>query len=106
VETPEPARLRAAWVRLKPRARTAWHTHPLGQTIHITQGVGRVQAWGGPIKEVRAGDTVYFAPNEKHWHGAAPDTAMTHLAMQEALGGTHVSWMEKVSDEQYGGKAG
>ncbi len=97
IEAPEPARLRAAWVRFEPGARTAWHTHPLGQTIHITQGEGRVQIWGGPIKEVRAGDTVFFAPNEKHWHGAAPNTAMTHLAMQEALDGTHVTWMEKVS---------
>jgi quercetin dioxygenase-like cupin family protein len=104
IEAPAPANLRATWVRFEPGARTAWHTHPLGQTIHITAGVGRVQAWGGPIKEVRAGDTVFFAPNEKHWHGAGPDMAMTHLAMQEAQNGTHVTWMEKVSDEQYGGR--
>ena len=90
IEAPEPARVRAAWVRFEPGARTAWHTHPLGQTIHITQGEGRVQAWGGPIKAVRAGDTVFFAPGEKHWHGAAPNMAMTHLAMQEALDGNHV----------------
>ena len=106
IEAPAPALLRAAWVRFEPGARTNWHTHPLGQTIHITAGVARVQAWGGPIKEVRAGDTVFFAPNEKHWHGAAPNVAMTHLAMQEALNGNHVCWMEKVTDEQYGGKLG
>jgi quercetin dioxygenase-like cupin family protein len=106
IEAPEPARLRAASVRFEPGARTAWHTHPLGQTIHITQGKGRVQTWGGPIKEISAGDTVFFAPGEKHWHGAAPDMAMEHIAMQEALDGTHVTWMEKVSDEQYGGKPG
>ena len=106
IEAPAPARLRGARVSFEPGARTAWHTHPLGQTIHITAGQGRVQAWGGPIKEVRAGDTVFFAPNEKHWHGASPDTAMTHLAMQEALDGTHVTWMEKVSDDQYSGKTG
>ena len=106
VEAPAPARVRAAWVRFEPGARTNWHTHPLGQTIHITAGVGRVQAWGGPIREVRAGDTVWFPPNEKHWHGAAPNMAMTHIAMQEALDGSHVNWMEKVTDEQYGGKVG
>ena len=106
IEAPAPALLRAAWVRFEPGARTNWHTHPLGQTIHITAGVGRVQALGGPIREVRAGDTVFFAPNEKHWHGAAPNNAMTHLAMQEALDGNHVTWMERVTDEQYGGKVG
>jgi quercetin dioxygenase-like cupin family protein len=106
IEAPAPARVRQAWVRFEPGARTNWHVHPLGQTIHITAGIGRVQAWGGPIQEVRAGDTVFFAPNEKHWHGAAPTVAMTHLATQEALDGTHVTWMEKVSDEQYGGKVG
>ena len=106
IEAPEPARLRAAWVHFDPGARTAWHTHPLGQTIHITEGKGLVQTWAGPIKEVGPGDTVFFPPNEKHWHGAAPDTAMTHLAMQEALDGNAVAWLEKVSDEQYGGKAG
>jgi quercetin dioxygenase-like cupin family protein len=106
IDAPEPASLRAVWVRFEPGARTAWHTHPLGQTIHITQGVALVQAWGGPIKEVHAGGTVFFAPDEKHWHGAAPNMAMTHIAMQEALNGNHVTWMEKVTDEQYGGKAG
>ena len=101
IEAPAPARVRSAWVRFEPGARTAWHTHPLGQTIHITSGVGRVQVWGGPIREVRAGDTVWFAPGEKHWHGAASNMAMTHIAMQEALDGKHVTWMEHVSDEQY-----
>jgi quercetin dioxygenase-like cupin family protein len=102
IEAPEPARLRAAWVRFEPGARTAWHTHPLGQTLHIVAGIGRVQVWGGPVREVRAGDTVWFPPGEKHWHGAAPNTAMEHLAMQEALDGKHVQWMEHVTDAQYG----
>jgi len=106
IEAPEPARLRATWVRFEPGARTAWHTHPLGQTIHITAGVGHVQVWGGPIREVRAGDTVFFAPGEKHWHGASPGIAMTHLAMQEALNGVQVELLEKVSGEQYGAKTG
>lgn len=106
IEAPEPARLRAVWVRFEPGARTAWHTHPLGQTIHITSGIGRVQTWGGPVKEVRAGDTVWFAPGEKHWHGAAPNVAMEHLAMQEAQNGSVADWMEHVSDAQYGAKAG
>jgi quercetin dioxygenase-like cupin family protein len=102
-EAPGPARIRAAWVRFEPGARTAWHTHPLGQTLHITAGVGRVQIWGGAIREVRAGDTVWFAPGEKHWHGAAPNMTMTHIAMQEALDGKHVEWLEHVNDAQYGG---
>ena len=106
IEAPAPARVRSAWVWFEPGARTAWHTHPLGQTIHITAGVGRVQAWGGPIREVRAGDTVWFAPGEKHWHGAAPNMAMTHIAMQEALDGKHVDWLEHVTDTQYGEKVG
>ena len=106
LDAPEPANLRAVWVRFEPGARTAWHIHPLGQTIHITQGIAHVQSWGGPIKEVRAGDTVFFAPNEKHWHGASPNIAMTHIAMQEAQNGSHVTWMEKVTDEQYNGKVG
>jgi quercetin dioxygenase-like cupin family protein len=104
IEAPAPARVRAAWVRFEPGARTAWHTHPLGQTIHITAGIGLVQIWGGPIREVRAGDTVWFAPGEKHWHGATPTMAMTHIAIQEALDGKHVEWLEHVSDEQYLGK--
>ncbi len=101
IETPAPAMTRAVKVSFEPSARTAWHTHPLGQTLHILSGVGHVQVWGGPVREVRAGDTVYFAPEEKHWHGAAPGIAMVHLAIQEAKDGRHVDWMEHVSDEQY-----
>ena len=102
IEAPAPARIRGAWVRFEPKARTAWHTHPLGQTLHVVQGIGRVQVLGQPIREIRPGDTVWIAPNEKHWHGAGPDTAMTHIALQEALDGKHVTWMEHVTDEQYG----
>jgi len=101
VETPEPARLRAAVVSFEPGARTAWHTHPLGQTLFVTAGAGLAQVWGGPIQKIRAGDTVWFEPGEKHWHGAAPDVAMSHIAMHEALDGVHVEWLEKVTDEQY-----
>jgi quercetin dioxygenase-like cupin family protein len=100
-EAPEPARVRGASVTFEPGARTAWHTHPLGQTLIVTSGFGRVQRLGGEIEEIRAGDVVWFAPNEKHWHGAAPATAMTHIAIQEALDGKVVDWMEKVSDMQY-----
>ena len=88
----------------EPGARTAWHTHPLGQTLHVVAGLGRVQTWGGPIREIRAGDTVWFAPNEKHWHGAGPNSQMVHIAFQEALDGKHVVWLEHVTDEQYAGK--
>jgi quercetin dioxygenase-like cupin family protein len=102
IEAPDPARLRATFVTFEPSARTAWHTDPLGQTLHVLSGVGRVQSWGGPIREVRAGDTVWFAPGEKHWHGAAPQVAMVHLAMQEALDGKHVEWLEHVTDAEYG----
>jgi len=84
------------------RARTAWHTHPLGQMLIVTSGRGRVQRWGGPIEEIRAGDVVWFEPDEKHWHGAAPDTAMTHIAIQEVKNGKVVDWMEHVTNEQYG----
>ena len=104
IEAPPPARIRAAWVRFEPRARTAWHTHPLGQTLQVVSGIGRVQLWGEPIREIRAGDTVWIAPGEKHWHGAGPTTAMVHLAMQEALDGVHVTWLEHVTDEQYDGE--
>src|SRR5216110_640355 len=90
-----------AYVTFEPGARTAWHTHPRGQTLIVTAGLGWAQRWGGPIEEIRPGDVVWFAPNEKHWHGAAPTTAMTHIAIQEALDGKVVEWMEKVSDEQY-----
>ena len=88
-------------VTFEPGARTAWHTHPLGQTLIITAGLGWVQTEGGPIEEVRPGDVVWFPPGEKHWHGATPTTAMTHIAVQESLNGKNVDWMEKVSDEQY-----
>jgi len=102
-EAPDPARGRGASVTFEPGARTAWHTHPLGQTLIVTTGVGRVQRWDGPIEEIRPGDVVWFPPGEKHWHGASPTTAMTHFAIQEALNGKQVDWMEKVSDEQYRG---
>jgi quercetin dioxygenase-like cupin family protein len=97
----EPARVAGASVTFEPGARTAWHTHPLGQTLIVTAGFGRAQRWGGQIEEIRPGDVVRFAPGEKHWHGASPTTAMSHLAIQEQLDGKAVDWMEKVSDEQY-----
>lgn len=106
IEAPEPAALRAVRVAFEPGARTAWHTHPLGQTLFITSGVGLVQVWGGVIREVRAGDVIYFAPEEKHWHGAAPKIRMEHMAMQEAKNGKHVDWLEHVTDEQYAVKPG
>lgn len=98
-----PARAAGAYVTFEPCARSDWHTHPLGQTLVVTFGCGRHQRWGGPIEEIRAGDVVTVGPNEKHWHGAAPKSAMTHLAIQEALDGRVVEWLEKVSDEQYEG---
>lgn len=96
-----PARAAGNAVTFEPGARTAWHTHPLGQILIVTAGLGRVQCWGGPVEDVRPGDVVRFEPEEKHWHGASPTTAMTHIAMQEALDGNAVEWMEHVSDEQY-----
>ncbi|GGA15815.1 (R)-mandelonitrile lyase [Neptunicoccus cionae] len=101
IEAPEPARLRALKVYFAPGARTAWHTHPLGQTIYITSGTGLVGLRGQTPQSVRAGDTVFFAPNEEHWHGAAPDTAMEHIAMQEAQDGRVADWLEQVSDADY-----
>ena len=101
-EAVEPGRAVGASVTFEPGARTAWHTHPLGQTLVVIAGCGRAQRWGGPIEEIRPGDVISFAPGEKHWHGAAPTTAMTHYAIQERLDGRTVDWMEKVSDEQYG----
>jgi quercetin dioxygenase-like cupin family protein len=98
----EPARIAGAHVTFEPGARTAWHTHPLGQTLIVTAGAGRVQRWGGPIEEIHPGDIVWFAPGEKHWHGAASATAMSHIAIQEKLDGKVVDWMEHVTDEQYG----
>ena len=100
-ENPDPARARGALITFEPGARTAWHTHPLGQTLIITVGCGWVQRDGGPIEEVHPGDVVWFAPDEKHWHGAAPTTGMSHIAIQESLDGSPVTWMEKVSDAQY-----
>jgi len=100
---PEPARVAGALVTFEPGARTAWHTHPLGQTLIVTSGSGRVQRLGGPVEEIRPGDVVWFPPGEKHWHGAAPTTAMSHIAIQEKLDGKVVDWMEKVTDEQYAG---
>ena len=97
-----PARTSSASVTFEPGARTAWHTHPLGQTLIVTAGCGRAQREGGPIEEIRPGDVVSFAPNEKHWHGAAPTTAVTHIAIQEALDGKVVDWMEHVTDGEYG----
>jgi quercetin dioxygenase-like cupin family protein len=103
-QTTAPARAAGASVTFEPGARTAWHTHPLGQTLIVTAGYGRAQRWGGPIEEIGPGDVVWFPPGEKHWHGAAPTTAMTHFAIQEALDGKAVDWLEKVSDEQYEAK--
>jgi quercetin dioxygenase-like cupin family protein len=97
----EPGRVSAGSVTFEPAARTAWHTHPLGQTLIITAGFGWVQREGGPIEEVRPGDIIWFPPGLKHWHGATPTTAMTHIAIQETLNGKNVDWMEQVSDEQY-----
>jgi quercetin dioxygenase-like cupin family protein len=98
----DPARVTGASVTFEPGARTAWHTHPLGQTLIVTAGCGLVQRKGGPIEEIRPGDVVWFPPGEKHWHGASPTTAMTHIAIQETLDGKNVDWLEHVSDAQYG----
>jgi quercetin dioxygenase-like cupin family protein len=101
LDAPAPARVRMATVTFEPGARTAWHTHPLGQTLIVTAGVGLAQSWGEPILEIRQGDVVWFAPGEKHWHGAGPGNGMTHIAIQEAEDGRAVDWLEHVSDEQY-----
>jgi quercetin dioxygenase-like cupin family protein len=100
-QAPDPARAGAGQVTFEPGARTAWHTHPLGQTLIITSGLGWVQRDGGPIEEVRPGDVVWFPPGLKHWHGATPTTGMTHIAIQESLDGKNVNWLEQVADEQY-----
>jgi len=100
-QAPDPALVQGVSVTFEPGARTAWHTHPLGQTLVVTAGCGRVQRDGGKVEEIRPGDVVWIAPGEKHWHGAAPTTAMTHIAIQEALDGKVVEWLEHVSDEQY-----
>ena len=99
----EPARIGGATVTFEPGARTAWHTHPLGQTLIVTAGYGRAQREGGPIEEIGPGDIVWFPPGEKHWHGASPTTAMTHIAIAESLDGKVVDWLEQVSDAQYQG---
>ena len=101
-EAADPARVRGASVTFEPGARTAWHTHPLGQTLIVISGTGRVQRLGGDVEEIRPGDVVWFEPGEKHWHGASPTVAMTHIAIQEALDGQVVEWMEQVSHAQYG----
>jgi quercetin dioxygenase-like cupin family protein len=102
-QRPAPARIGGATVTFEPGARTAWHTHPLGQTLIVTAGCGRVQRDGGTIEEIRAGDIVWIQPGERHWHGAAPTTGMSHIAIAEMLDGKVVEWMEHVTDEQYGG---
>ena len=102
ITAPEPARVRAVMVSFEPGARTAWHTHPLGQTLFVVSGLGRAQVWGGPVQEIGPGDTVWIPPGEKHWHGASPSVACAHLAIHEALDGAHVNWLEPVSDAQYG----
>jgi quercetin dioxygenase-like cupin family protein len=97
----EPARALGASVTFEPGARTAWHSHPLGQTLIVTAGLGRARSWGGPLEEIRPGDVIWFAPGEKHWHGASPTTAMTHIAIQEQQGGRAADWMEQVTEDQY-----
>jgi quercetin dioxygenase-like cupin family protein len=104
LDAPVPARVAAASVTFEPGGRTAWHTHPLGQTLIVTAGCGWAQRWGGPKEEIRPGDVIWFAPGEKHWHGATATASMTHIAIQEKLDGKPVDWMEKVSDEQYQAK--
>ncbi|HWF39839.1 MAG TPA: cupin domain-containing protein [Candidatus Acidoferrales bacterium] len=98
---PDPARVAGASVTFEPGARTAWHTHPLGQTLIVTAGCGWAQRWGGPVEEIRPGDVIWFSPGEKHWHGATQTTAMTHTAIQEQLDGKAVDWLEHVADDQY-----
>jgi quercetin dioxygenase-like cupin family protein len=100
-QAPDPARVTGSCVTFEPGARTAWHTHPLGQTLIVTSGRGWVQREGGPVEEIKPGDVVWFPPGEKHWHGATPTTAMSHIAIQERLNGKAVDWLEKVSDTQY-----
>jgi quercetin dioxygenase-like cupin family protein len=100
-----PSRMSGGAVSFEPGARSAWHSHPLGQVLVVTAGSGRVQSWGGPVQEIRPGDVVWTPPGVKHWHGAAPTTSVSHMALQESIDGKNVEWMEKVSDEQYGGQA-
>ena len=103
-QAPDPARVSGASVTFEPGARTAWHTHPLGQTLIVTAGLGRAQRAGGPVEEIRPGDVVWFPPGEKHWHGATATTALTHIAVQERQDGSPVTWLEKVTDEQDQGR--
>jgi 4-carboxymuconolactone decarboxylase len=105
-DTPAPARAAGASVTFEPGARTAWHTHPAGQTLIVTAGSGLVQQWGGPVQEIRPGDVVWIPPGQKHWHGATPTTGITHIAIQEHVNGKVVEWMEKVSDAQYSAPVG
>jgi quercetin dioxygenase-like cupin family protein len=100
-QAPDPALVQGASVTFEPGARTAWHIHPLGQTLIVTAGCGWVQRWGGSVEEIHPGDVVWFSPDEKHWHGATPNTAMTHIAIQEKKDGKVVDWMEQVTAEQY-----
>ncbi|BCJ91425.1 cupin [Terrihabitans soli] len=104
LEAPEPARMKSVLVTFEPGARTNWHTHPLGQTLVVTSGLGLAQVWGGKIEEIRPGDVVWIPPGEKHWHGASASTAMSHIAIHEALNGAHVEWLEPVTDAQYQGR--
>jgi quercetin dioxygenase-like cupin family protein len=104
INAPEPARLRGIAVTFEPGARTAWHTHPLGQTLIVTAGLGLAQKAGQAVETIRPGDVIWFAPGEKHWHGASPDCAMTHIALQEELDGSSADWLEHVSDAEYGGQ--
>lgn len=106
IQAPAPARLQVVRVSFDPGARTAWHTHPFGQTLFVLSGFGRVQSVGGPIREIRPGDVVWIPPGEKHWHGASPSAGMVHLAMQEMENGSAATWMEKVTDAEYGAAAG
>jgi quercetin dioxygenase-like cupin family protein len=106
IQTEAPARLVAVRVSFEPGARTAWHTHPLGQSLYVLSGLGLFQTEGGPIIQIKPGDAIWIPPGEKHWHGASPSNAMTHLAMQEALDGKSADWMEKVTDAQYGAPVG
>lgn len=101
VQAPEPSRVTAAYVSFEPGARSNWHTHPLGQTLVVTSGLGWTQCWGEPIEEIRPGDVISCPPGKKHWHGASPTTGMTHIAIQEMLDGRNIDWLEKVTDEQY-----
>ena len=101
VDATAPARVRSARVSFEPGARTNWHHHPLGQTLYVVSGTGRVQTWGGPVREIHAGDSIWIPPLEKHWHGATPTQGMVHIAIHESLDGNHVTWLEKVSDAEF-----